>query len=268
MSNIPKLSQQVVERAAHVLGECGTGDEISRIFECIGVRDDSGESTKWRRINGVLWRAQLRDGNATKFIDFTQHILVPVRFVGRGDAFKSLLDGFNQIVYFDGIKYNEDGTFSRISPITTLTAAERHANSLRLRLIERNAHSEVLKYCTAELVANDAFHAMFEASKGLFERIRQKSGLLLDGNKLIDQAFGGQLPRLALNSLQTRTEQDEQQGYMFLLKGCASACRNPLAHEPRVLWAGNDEDALDSLVLISLLHKKLDKCVSTGYCRT
>lgn len=30
-----------------------------------------------------------------------------------------------------------------------------------------------------------------------------------------------------------------------------------------MLWAGSDEDALDSLVLISLLHKKLDKCVRT-----
>jgi hypothetical protein len=36
-----------------------------------------------------------------------------------------------------------------------------------------------------------------------------------------------------------------------------------ITHEPRVLWAGSDEDALDSLALISLLHKKLDRCVRT-----
>lgn len=181
----------------------------------------------------------------------------------RGDCFKAIVEQFNQIIMFDGLKYNDDGTFIRISPTLTLSAAERMANSLRVQLVNRNAHAEVLKYCTAELVANDAFHAIFEACKGVFERIRSLSGSTLDGNRLIESVFGGTMPILALNTLQTQTERDEQLGFMSLLKGCVSACRNPIAHEPRVLWAGSDEDALDSLVLISLLHKKLDKCVRT-----
>jgi len=263
MSNIPKLTQQVIEQSARILGECGTGDEITRMFHDIGVVDDSGESTKWRRINTVLWRAQQRDGNATRFIEFVQRMLSPVRYVGRADCFKADIESLNQVICFDGLRYGEDGSFRRISPTTTLTEAERRANSLRVQLVNRNAHAEVLKYCTAELVANDAFHAIFEACKGVFERIRTMSGSTLDGNRLIESVFGGAMPILALNTLQTQTERDEQSGLMSLLKGCASACRNPIAHEPRVLWAGSDEDALDSLVLISLLHKKLDRCVRT-----
>lgn len=263
MSNIPKLTQQVVEQSARILGECGTGDEITRMFQDIGVVDDSGESTKWKRINSVLWRAQQRDGNATRFIEFVQRMLAPVRYVGRGDSFKADIESLNQVICFDGLRYGEDGSFCRISPTTTLTEAERRANSLRVQLVNRNAHAEVLKYCTAELVANDAFHAIFEACKGIFERIRTMSGSTLDGSRLIESVFGGTMPILALNTLQTQTERDEQSGLMSLLKGCASACRNPIAHEPRVLWAGSDEDALDSLVLVSLLHKKLDRCVRT-----
>lgn len=263
MLNIPKLTQQVIEQSARILGECGTGDEITRMFQDIGVVDDSGENTKWRRINTVLWRSQQRDGNATRFIEFVQRMLAPVRYVGRGDSFKADIESLNQIICFDGLRYGEDGSFCRISPTTTLTEAERRANSLRVQLVNRNAHAEVLKYCTAELVANDAFHAIFEACKGIFERIRSLSGNALDGNRLIESVFGGTMPILALNTLQTQTERDEQSGLMSLLKGCASACRNPIAHEPRVLWAGSDEDALDSLVLISLLHKKLDRCVRT-----
>lgn len=263
MSNIPKLTQQVIEQSARILGECGTGDEITRMFQDIGIVDDSGESTKWRRINTVLWRAQQRDGNATRFIEFVQRMLSPVRYVGRADCFKADIESLNQVICFDGLRYGEDGSFRRISPTTTLTEAERRANSLRVQLVNRNAHAEVLKYCTAELVANDAFHAIFEACKGVFERIRTMSGSTLDGNRLIESVFGGAMPILALNTLQTQTERDEQSGLMSLLKGCASACRNPIAHEPRVLWAGSDEDALDSLVLISLLHKKLDRCVRT-----
>ena len=263
MSNIPKLTQQVIEQSARILGECGTGDEITRMFHDIGVVDDSGESTKWRRINTVLCRAQQRDGNATRFIEFVQRMLSPVRYVGRADCFKADIESLNQVICFDGLRYGEDGSFRYISPTTTLTEAERRANSLRVQLVNRNAHAEVLKYCTAELVANDAFHAIFEACKGVFERIRTMSGSTLDGNRLIESVFGGAMPILALNTLQTQTERDEQSGLMSLLKGCASACRNPIAHEPRVLWAGSDEDALDSLVLISLLHKKLDRCVRT-----
>lgn len=263
MLNISKLTQQVIEQSARILGECGTGDEITRMFQDIGVVDNSGESTKWRRINSVLWRAQQRDGNATRFIEFAQRMLAPVRYVGRGDSFKADIESLNQVICFDGLRYGEDGSFCRISPTTTLTEAERRANSLRVQLVNRNAHAEVLKYCTAELVANDAFHAIFEACKGIFERIRSLSGSALDGTRLIESMFGGTMPILALNTLQTQTERDEQSGLMFLLKGCASACRNPIAHEPRVLWAGSDEDALDSLVLISLLHKKLDRCVRT-----
>ena len=48
-----------------------------------------------------------------------------------------------------------------------------------------------------------------------------------------------------------------------LLKGCFAAARNPIAHEPKVMWKGED-DAADYFTLISLLHRKLDDCVPTG----
>lgn len=267
MSNIPKLDPQIIEKAAQLLGEEGTGNDISRMFKNIGVVDDSCESTKWRRISAVFVNAQSRDGNATRFVEFVKQMLHPARYIGRPDVFKEVVERLNTILSFGGLRYAEDGNFYRVSPTATLTEAERRANSLRVKLVNRNAHSEVLKYCTAELIANDPFHAIFEACKGLFERIRQMTMLTSDGNRLVEQCFGGTVPILALNALQTQTERDEQLGFMSLLKGCVSACRNPAAHEPRVLWAGDEDDALDSLVLISLLHKKLDRCVLTGCMR-
>lgn len=48
-----------------------------------------------------------------------------------------------------------------------------------------------------------------------------------------------------------------------LLKGCFAAVRNPRAHEPRILWKGED-DAADYLTLIFLLHRKLDACKRVG----
>ena len=107
------------------------------------------------------------------------------------------------------------------------------------------------------------FHAVFEASKGLAQRIRDMSEIDKDGAALVDEVFSINTPILALNSLQTETEKSEHRGYAALLKGCFAAVRNPLAHEPKILWSGGD-DAADYLSLISLLHRKLDDCVKTG----
>jgi uncharacterized protein (TIGR02391 family) len=126
----------------------------------------------------------------------------------------------------------------------------------------------VLKYCRTELLQDNYFHAVFEATKGLAQRIRDLSGVDADGAALVDRAFSIERPVLAFNTLRSQTEKTEHKGFAALLKGCFAAVRNPLAHEPKILWEGED-DAADYLSLISLLHRKLDECVSTrvGDCR-
>jgi len=114
---------------------------------------------------------------------------------------------------------------------------------------------------TRELVADDCFGAVFEATKGLAQRIRQMTGLDLDGYRLVDAAFGGQAPMVALNSLRSDTERNEQTGLANLMRGMFSAFRNPTAHEPRVSWHVAEPDALDLLSTLSLVHRRLDAAV-------
>jgi uncharacterized protein (TIGR02391 family) len=87
-----------------------------------------------------------------------------------------------------------------------------------------------------------------------------------DGAALLDEAFSLKKPLVAFNSLQTETERSEHAGFAMLLKGCFSAVRNPLAHEPKILWKGED-DAADYLTLVSLLHRKLDEAVQVPYSK-
>jgi uncharacterized protein (TIGR02391 family) len=112
----------------------------------------------------------------------------------------------------------------------------------------------------SELMQDNYFHAVFEAAKGLAQRIRDLSGEQADGAALVDRVFSVDRPLLAINSLQTETERSEHKGFAALLKGCFAAIRNPLAHEPKILWQGED-DAADYLSLISLVHRKLDDAV-------
>jgi uncharacterized protein (TIGR02391 family) len=136
--------------------------------------------------------------------------------------------------------------------------------TIRGKFQGRRMHSEVVKYCRSELMQDNYFHAVFEAAKGLAQRIRDMSGVQADGASLVDRVFAIERPLLALNTLRTETEKSEHKGFSALLKGCFAAVRNPLAHEPKILWEGED-DAADYLSLISLLHRKLDQCVPTGF---
>jgi uncharacterized protein (TIGR02391 family) len=143
-----------------------------------------------------------------------------------------------------------------------LDEAEQRTRTIRAKFAGRRIHPEVIKYCRVELLQENYFHAVFEAAKGLAQRIRDMSSVHLDGAALVDQVFSVERPVLAFNTLQTETERSEHKGFAALLKGCFSAVRNPLAHQPKLLWQGED-DAADYLSLISLLHRKLDDCVLT-----
>jgi uncharacterized protein (TIGR02391 family) len=61
-------------------------------------------------------------------------------------------------------------------------------------------------------------------------------------------------------------ERSEHKGFALLLKGAFAAVRNPTAHEPKILWQGED-DAADYFTLLSMLHRKLDKARAVGAVR-
>lgn len=263
MAAFPAFPEGQIEALAKVLGECGTGSDISKIFVARGMEDYSGESTKWRRLYSVFLDCQRRDGCANRIIDFIQSLLTPMRFVGKNQEFEGLRQELNTILAFSGLEFGKDGKFRQCDAVHTLDEAEQRVQTLRAKFQGRRIHPEVLKYCRAELLHDNYFHAVFEASKGLAQRIREMSGIHADGAALVDRVFSIDRPVVAFNTLQTETEKSEHKGFATLLKGCFAAVRNPLAHEPKVLWQGED-DAADYLSLISLLHRKLDDCVLTG----
>lgn len=108
------------------------------------------------------------------------------------------------------------------------------------------------------MLQENYFHAVFEANKGLFQRIRDLSGSLEDGNKLIENVFSTN-PVLIINDFKTQSEIDEHKGFCNLLKGLCGMFRNPSAHEPKLLWNIEKQDALDILGLISYCHRRLDR---------
>lgn len=263
MTAIASLWEGQIEALARLLGECRSGTDISRVLSDRGLVDTSGESTKWRRLYWVFLESQERHRCANRVFDFIQSFLIPARFVGRNDEFEARRQDLNTILAFSGLEYGQDGRFRQREAATTLDEAERRVRTIRAKFQGRRIHSEVLKYCRVELLQDNYFHAVFEATKGLAQRIRDLSGIQADGAALVDKVFNIERPVLAISSLRTETERSEHKGFASLLKGCFAAVRNPLAHEPKILWKGED-DAADYLTFISLPHRKLDECVPTS----
>ena len=140
------------------------------------------------------------------------------------------------------------------------------ASVLRKALVERRVHADVLKFCRAELVVDNYFHAVFEATKSVAQKLRDRTGLTSDGAPLVDEALAigkAGFPRLAFNSLASESERSEQTGLVNLIKGLFGAFRNTTGHAPKIHWKISEQDALDILTTISLVHRRLDAAIRT-----
>lgn len=268
MATIKKLSLATLEEIAKVLGhttEGFTGPELARLLSECKIRDP-GEMTKWKRLLEALRSRQEEEGYGTSVLTFVRTAMAPVRYSSSPQLFEHRRDQLNKILAFEGFTINSEGQLLRAEVAKTLDQASRRASRLREELLRRTVHSDILRFCRAELLHENYFHAVFEASKSVADKIREKSGLTSDGASLIDDAFGlgSGLPRLAFNSLSTETETSEHKGLANLMKGLFGTFRNTTAHAPKIKWPITEQDALDMLSLTSLIHRRLDDAVPTG----
>ena len=254
----------VVEGVAQVLADTGeglTGSEIGRLLHQLGIDDPAPGSTKWRRLNAALLDRQTRDHSANQVIAFIYTAMDPVRYRGNPSAFTSRQVAMNEVLVFLGLRLNDAGKLVTGATAQTLTEAAQHAKSLRVELNRRQAHSQVLRYCSQEILEGNPFHASLEAAKSVPDRLRDMTGMEGDGAALIDAVMGLSHPRIAINTLQTKSEQDEHAGFANLCKGLLGMFRNPVAHDPRTSRSVSDAELLELLMIVSMVHRRLDAAV-------
>ena len=259
----PPFTADTLEAIARVLADTHdglTGSDIAHILRECRVRDTDPTMTKWKRLYNALVHAQNAAQHGGMVVGFIHKAMKPARWRGRSTQFGDMRVNLNEVLYLTGLELGEDGRLREVEASRTLTEAEKRADQLRAKLTARGVHSDVLRFCRAELVKRDYFHAVLEASKSVADKIRELSGLTSDGADLVRDAFGLRRgPILAINSLQSDTEKGEQRGFVNLLVGVFGTFRNPTAHEARIYWPIDEADALDILSLLSLVHRKLDR---------
>lgn len=266
MAQVPPFDETILRTVCEILGNTSdglTGSEIGQLLRECGIEDRLPGFTKRERLYEALQKRQSIDGVGNNVAAFIHKAMNPVRYIREPLVFENRRSQLNQALAFAGFLLGEDGTLRQTSTARTLTEARERAGRLYRELLIRRAHPNVLRFCQAELLQDNYFHAVFEATKSIADKIREESGLTSDGSKLVDEAFGGNPPLLAFNTLQTETERSEHTGLMNLLKGLFGTFRNTTAHAPKIRWVIDEQDAVDMLTFTSLLHRRLDQCVKT-----
>jgi uncharacterized protein (TIGR02391 family) len=270
MAAISSLDGTHLEAICQVLGQTEgglTGTEISRYLAQCGIADPAPTENKRQRLFEALKAKQRQDRCANNVFAFIKKVMSPVLFHARPEEYNLFRARLNTTLAFSGYQVAENGEVIPISVARTLTEAQQRADRLQNELKRRQVHPEVLKYCRAELLQENYFHAVLEATKSVSEKIRAKSGLTSDGGELAMKAFSlGQVgtPFLAFNPLRTDTDKSEQSGLMNLFVGMFGAFRNVTAHGAKINWTVTEQDALDLLTLVSLLHRRIESSVPTG----
>lgn len=235
-----------------------TGAEIGHTLAQINVTDTDPTMTKWKRLYNALVDNQNKRQDSNMVLEFIAKALQPTRYINKNEHYESMLMGVNKVLAFHGLNFRDDGKFHNIKSVSTLAEAEKRAKKFKTSVFDRNLHKDLLRFCGAELLQENYFHAVLEATKSVASKVRSMTGLNSDGTRLIDDAFGGISPLLKINAFKTDTDKSEQKGFANLAKGLFGTFRNPTAHAPKIEWNLEEQDALDLFTLASYVLRRID----------
>ena len=260
MAKLPIISETHLDAICRDLVDDVSHKQVTNLLHDCHIEEHNG-GPRWERMLLALSYRQQQDRCSNNVIAFIATVLHPSRFLDKSEEYSELRRKINFHLSFYAVAIGEDGKPRKVKKANTLSEAEERANELRTELGRRSIHAEVIKFCRPELLKQNYFHCVFEASKSLAQNIRDKTGLTGDGAEIVDKAFSVKNAILAINSLVTDTERSEQKGFANLLRGIFGVFRNVPAHAPKIHWAVNKQDAMDALTIISYAYRRLDEAI-------
>lgn len=257
----PKLEPHLLESICRTIADTSdglAGSEIGKILADSNIKDIDSTNTKWKRLYNAFVNWQNENQCSNNILKFIQNALQPVRYLGKVEIFQDRRNQINKRLSFIGFELTESGKYLKVDKTNTITESEQRANKLKYKLEQRQTHQYIYMYCKAELLVENYFHVVFEATKSIAVRLRELTGLTSDGNALAETVFSTDNPILTINQLSNQSERSEHIGLSNLIKGVFGLVRNPTAHEPKIKFIIDEEMALDYLSIVSIIHKKLD----------
>lgn len=259
---MPKMfTQMQLHAIADALGDTSeglTGSEIHHLLLTSKIMDIDPPATKRHRLYNAFVACQNAMQDRRHILAFIRFAMKPEQYARDSGRYEPMRANLNRALAFCGLAVEDSGALVPVERVQTLTEAQRRADELRTDLELRKVHPDVLLFCKEELLKDNYFHAVLEATKSVADKLRAKTGLADDGAPLVDRSLAGDIPLLAINQLSTESEKSEQRGFANLVKGIFGMFRNTTAHAPKIKWAVNKEDAEEVFTLLSLVHKRVD----------
>lgn len=267
-----KIDSTVVENISRILGEETSGAKITNMLSQLQFYDHDNASynagpklsTKWRRINHSAIYECKKENNAKPFFRIIEYIIQPQNYINKSGKWSELKRSINAYLIFYGYELTDAGRIKETTEVHSFSDAQQRLSTLQTNLANLNIHPEILKFCNSELLEENYFHAILEASKAILNKIRIISELDLDGNMLINQAFIVKHPIILIkgNKLITDEDKSEYNGLKSLLNTIVYLYRNPKAHNPKLYDKTSLNDATTAFSMMSFACKKLDSCVN------
>ncbi len=170
-----QFSQSEIEAIAAALGDTSdglTGTEIGHLLASLKMNDPTPEMTKWKRLHNAFVERQNFSQNRRAIMEFIRQSMKPERYARCPERFEPMRANVNRALAFCGLAVGDDGHIYTVDPAATLSEAQRRADELRVDLTTRGVHPDVLRFCKAELLADDYFHAVLEAAKSIADKLR------------------------------------------------------------------------------------------------
>ncbi|EOI6869288.1 TIGR02391 family protein [Yersinia enterocolitica] len=153
---------------------------------------------------------------------------------------------------------SEEDALEKFSPVVeALHTIVPEYPMLHWRYLNDKVKDRIKSYYTNKQYAM----AADQGTKIYCEIIRELTGLDLDGNKLVNQAFSADKPMIKICDTSTETGKNIQSGQRSLSQGVMDSFRNPAAHMPidKLVPAQYSElDCLNILSLISYLFERME----------
>lgn len=125
---------------------------------------------------------------------------------------------------------------------------------------EEMLHPFVREHSFDQYQAGQYRDAVFNSIVAVFDLIRQRTGLDLDGSNLITEAFGLERGALIFSDLETESGRNDQKGFIQILNGAYTGIRNPKAHSLK-----HDLDKIEAaqyLIFASLLARRVHEATT------
>lgn len=271
------LTLQDIRKISDIIGDTGnglSGADIKRTLVDAGIEvlDDGKRQTRYTYTIGQnkrdhLYQCLAHDfeqyHSSNRIIAYLNSIMDPGRYVKpeKRQQYEYLFENINKVLRLKGYQYDKSGALVEVPKAESLDEVDKLINEMKQKMAYRFLHREVTKYCSEGLLRQDNYDAVFEAAKGLENRIQELTGLNKNGQGLIEEAFRTQSPYIVLNANQNLTEKSETNGVISLMISALALYRNPPAHTLKYNWKTNQTDTLDALTVISVAQKYLDKCI-------